>query len=186
MSSIGYWGQSRYWWVILAVGVLMIVCGFAYWIWPVVGYVAASRLFGWLLIAVGVVQLMVSSGVNRPKGWGWWLAGGIIDIFIGFMLVRSLVLSELILPYFFSIVFLYWGVISIIDACNLSGKKYWWLYLINGILMLIAGFFFIEAGWMQNVMMVSFLTSVAFIYWGIALCVGAYNFKPDTIGKTQP
>lgn len=178
MSSISYWGQSRYWWVVFAVGVLMIVCGFAYWLWPAVGYVAAARIFGWLLIAVGVVQLMVSAGVHRPKGWGWWLAGGIIDIFVGFMLVRSLVLSELVLPYFFAVVFMYWGVISIIDACRLSGTRYWWLYLINGILMLIVGFFFIESGLIQDMYMVSFLTSIAFIYWGIGLCAGANNFKP--------
>ncbi len=25
-----FWGQSRYWWVVLIAGILMVVCGFAY------------------------------------------------------------------------------------------------------------------------------------------------------------
>ena len=27
-------GQTRYWWVILAAGILMVICGFAYWFGP--------------------------------------------------------------------------------------------------------------------------------------------------------
>ena len=64
----------------------------------------ASQIFGWLLILAGVVQLCVSAGVNRPRGWGWWLAGGVIDMFVGFLLVRSVVLSEIVFPYFLAIV----------------------------------------------------------------------------------
>lgn len=93
-----FWGESRYWWVVLLAGILMVICGFAYWFWPVAGYAVASQIFGWLLILVGIVQLLVASGPNRGKGWGWWLAGGVIDIFIGFMLVRSIVLSEMVFP----------------------------------------------------------------------------------------
>ena len=30
-------GESRYWWVILLAGILMVICGFTYWFWPVAG-----------------------------------------------------------------------------------------------------------------------------------------------------
>ncbi len=86
-----FMGESRYWWVVLLAGILMVICGFAYWFWPVVGYAVASQLFGWLLIVIGVVQLLQASGPHAGRGWGWWLAGGIIDMFIGFMMVRSVV-----------------------------------------------------------------------------------------------
>lgn len=105
-----FWGRSRYWWVVLVAGILMVLCGFAYWFWPVAGYAVASQIFGWLLVLLGVVQLLVSSGVNRPRGWGWWLAGGIIDMFIGFMMVRSIVLSEAVFPYFIAFIFIFWGI----------------------------------------------------------------------------
>lgn len=177
--NFSYLGQSRAWWAVLLVGILLVIGGFAYWFFPAAGYAIASQIFGWLLILAGIVQLCVSAGQNRPRGWGWWLAGGIIDIFIGFMLVRSIILSEMVYPYFLALIFIFWGVEALVRACS-GNRKYWWLGIINGILLCIIGFFFMEAGYVQNMMMVSFLTSIAFIYWGFTVSMLAYEMKPDT------
>ena len=59
---------------------------FAYWFWPAAGYAIASQIFGWLLVLTGIVQICVSAGINRPRGWGWWLAGGVIDLFVGILI----------------------------------------------------------------------------------------------------
>lgn len=174
--KVGFWGRTRYWWVVLVVGILLVIGGFAYWFWPMAGYAVVSQLFGWLLIVVGVVQLCVSAGVNRPRGWGWWIAGGVIDLFVGFMLVRSVILSELLLPFFLALIFVYWGVASV--AASVDARGLWWLNIINGILLLIIGFLFMEAGYVQNVMMVSFLTSIAFVYWGFTIAIMSYDLKP--------
>ncbi|MDE6826096.1 MAG: hypothetical protein K2J18_04945, partial [Paramuribaculum sp.] len=64
------------------------------------------------------------------------------------------------------------------NAVTNSSRKYWWLYLINGILLMVIGFFFIEAGWVQDMMMSSFLTSLAFIYWGFSVAMFSYELKP--------
>lgn len=176
--NLNYFGRTKAWWVVLLVGILMVICGFAYWFWPVSGFAIASQIFGWLLILAGIVQLLVSSGPDRGKGWGWWLAGGVIDMFIGFMMVRSIVLSEAVFPYFIALIFLFWGISAICSAVQSSGRKYWWLYLINGILLMLIGFFFIEAGWTQDMMMTSFHTSLAFIYWGFSIAMFSYDMKP--------
>ncbi len=52
------------------------------------------------------------------------------------------------------------------------------MYLINGILLLIIGFFFMEAGYLQDMMMVSFLSALAFIYWGFTIAMTSYDMKP--------
>lgn len=174
--------QCRAWWAIALIGLLMMVCGIAYWFWPVAGYAVASMLFGWVLIAVGVVQLVVSSGPHPPRNWGWWLVGGVLDIFIGFMLVRSVVLSASLFPYFLSAVFIYWGVTALIEAVSHRAYRYWWLRLLNGILMLFIGFFFIEAGYLQDMILASTLVSLAFIYWGITLVTASLDMKPTTDG----
>lgn len=175
--NTSYLGTTRAWWVVLVVGILMVISGFAYWFWPAAGYAVASQIFGWLLILAGVVQLCVATGPNRASGWGWWLAGGVIDIFIGFMLVRSVILSEEVFPYFLAFLFIYWGVEALIGACY-RGGRYWWLGLINGIILSLIGFMFLEAGWVSDMLMVSFITSIAFIYWGFTLAVGSYNMRP--------
>ncbi len=173
-----FWGQSRFWWLVLVIGILMVIAGFAYCFFLAIGYEVASVLFGWMLIAIGIVQLCVSAGEHRPHGWGWWLAGGVIDMFIGFMLVRNITLAEAVFPYFIAFVFIYWGVSSLVAASNGRSRKYWWLQLINGVLLLLIGFFFCEAGYLQNMVNVSFLTSLAFIYWGFTLAMGAYDMRP--------
>ncbi|MCH5246953.1 MAG: DUF308 domain-containing protein [Muribaculaceae bacterium] len=176
--KLNYLGTSKYWWVALICGILLVIGGFAYWFWPQAGYAIASQIFGWLLILFGIVQLCFSASQNRPRGWGWWLAGGVIDMFIGFLLVRSIILSEIVFPYFLAIVFIFWGISALISSVSSREGRYWWLYLINGILLMIIGFFFLEAGYIQNMEMVSFLTALAFIYWGFSIAMTSYDMKP--------
>ncbi len=178
LVNLTYLGQTRAWWLVLAVGILLVLGGFAYWFWPAAGFAVASQIFGWLLILAGIVQLCVAAGPHHGKGWGWWLAGGIIDMFIGFMLVRSILLSEAVFPYFLAIIFIFWGAEGLIAACCRTNRKYWWLGLINGILLCLIGCFFLEAGYVSDMMMVSFLTSIAFIYWGFTLAIASYEMKP--------
>lgn len=167
---------SRLWWLIACVGILLVIGGFAYWFWPVAGFAVASQIFGWLLILTGVVQLCVAAGPNHARGWGWWLAGGIIDMFIGFMLVRSIMLSEAVFPYFLAFLFLFWGIESFV-SCGRGGHL-WWIRLINGILLCIISYLLLESGWVSNMLMVSFLTSIAFIYWGFTIALGAFAMRP--------
>lgn len=176
--NINFWGQSKYWWVMLIVGLLLVIGGFAYWFWPAAGFAVASQIFGWLLVLAGLVQITASASEKRPKGWGWWLAGGVIDLFIGFLLVRSVILSEIVYPYFLGIIFIFWGISAIAASAGSRARKYWWLYLIDGILLLLIGFFFLEAGYLQDMMMVSFLSALAFIYWGFTLAMTAYDMRP--------
>jgi uncharacterized membrane protein HdeD (DUF308 family) len=176
--SVSFWGESKYWWILLVIGILLVLGGFAYWFYPVAGYAIASQIFGWLLLVTGIVQLCVAAGANRPKGWGWWICGGVIDIFVGFVLVRSVILSEIVFPYFLALVFIYWGIASITSSVAGRKSSFWWMYLINGILLLIIGFFFLEAGWLQNMWMISFLAALAFIYWGFTVALTSYDMKP--------
>lgn len=176
--NINYFGKTRAWWVILIIGILLILGGFAYWFWPAAGYAVASQIFGWLLVLTGIVQLCVASGPDHAKAWGWWLAGGVIDLFVGFMLVRSVILSELVFPYFLAFVFMYWGIEAFIRAAYGRGNKTWWLGIINGILLFIIGLFFLEAGYLSNMWMVSFLSSIAFIFWGFTVSMTAYQMRP--------
>lgn len=174
-----YFGQSRYWWLVLIVGILLVIGGFAYWFWPAAGYAVASQIFGWLLVLAGIVQLCVAAGPNHPKGWGWWIAGGVIDMFIGFMMVRSIVFSEAVMPYFLAIIFIFWGIEAFIGAAYGRHNRYWWLGLVNGILLCLLGFFLIEANWISDMMMVSFIASISFIYWGFTIALAAYEMKPS-------
>ena len=95
LTTFNFWGKTKYWWGIMLVGILLIPAGLWLLFQPVMGYAVISMLLGWGLILFGVVQLTVSGDIEkRGQGWGWWLAGGIFDIFIGFLLISNLALSE--------------------------------------------------------------------------------------------
>lgn len=177
-TSVNFIGQTKYWWMILLVGIVLVIGGFAYWFWPDVGFAVGSQIFGWMLIMTGIVQLCVSAGEHRPRGWGWWLGGGVVNMLIGFLLVRSIMLSEFVFPFFLAAVFIYAGVVALIHASIRKNGSYWWINLINGILLLIIGFFFVDAGYHSEMEMVSFVTSLGFIYWGLTLAMSAYELKP--------
>lgn len=179
-TNVNYLGTTRWWWVVLLVGILLVLGGFAYFFWPAAGFAVASQIFGWLLVLTGIVQLCVAAGPNHAKAWGWWLVGGIIDMFVGFMLVRSIILSEMVFPYFLAIIFMFWGIEAFFGAAAGHRGKYWWLGIINGILLFIIGIFFLEAGYLSDMMMVSFLSSIAFIYWGFTVAIASYEMKPVT------
>ena len=180
LTTFNFWGKTKYWWRIMLVGILLIPAGLWLLLQPVMGYAVISMLLGWGLILFGVVQLTVSGDIEkRGQGWGWWLAGGIFDIFIGFLLISNLALSELTLPYFFAFIFLFKGLSNIISAFSMtSAYKYWWLYLINGIIMLLISFLFFFTPFTAAYSIV-FLCSFVFVYWGVALIIFSYDVKPD-------
>ncbi|MDE6305981.1 MAG: DUF308 domain-containing protein, partial [Muribaculaceae bacterium] len=97
------------------------------------------------------------------------------------VLVRSITLAEAVFPYFIAFVFIFWGISALVSAVNQRGRRYWWLYIINGILLLVIGFFFIDAGWGQDMEMTSFLVSLAFIYWGFSIAMASYDMKPTRV-----
>ena len=68
--SMNFWGQSKYWWIVLVAGILLVLGGFAYWFWPAAGYAVASQIFGWLLVLAGLVQICVSAGADHHFGLG--------------------------------------------------------------------------------------------------------------------
>ena len=96
---------------------------------------------------------------------------------IGFLLIQNLILAEATFPYFLAFIFLYWGVMDLIASFSNSARKYWWLSLINGVLLCIIGFLFITSGIGSDIITIDFLVSIAFIYWGFSLCVFSYQLK---------
>lgn len=182
-QGFNYLGGFKLWWLLLIVGILFVVGGFAYWLWPEAGYAVASLTFGWMLVGIGIVQICAVSGAGRPRGWGWWLAGGIINLFIGFMLVSNIFLAEVVLPYFLAFAFFYAGLMALAHAFGRKGYGLWWLSFINGILLIIIGCMFCGGGYYRDMTMVSFLAALAFIYWGFTLCTLSYDLKPRSLEK---
>ncbi|MBQ8423353.1 MAG: DUF308 domain-containing protein [Coprobacter sp.] len=184
LNEWSYWGKSRYWWAILLMGIALIPCGLWLIFKPLAGYAVISMLLGWILVLLGATQLIVAGDIaRRLPGWGWWFAGGIFDLFVGFLLVSNFVLSEMLLPYFFAFVLLYRGVKYVISG--IGARKWqssWWLYMLNGVLLMLLSLFFFFSPITATAVIV-YLCAVAFIYWGITLIIFATDIKPRKSAK---
>lgn len=184
ITALNFWGKTSYWWSMLILGLLIVVGGFWIMYQPVIGYAAIALLFGWSLFVGGIFQVVISTTITKEiQGWGWWLAGGILDVLIGLILVTNLVLTETALPYFFAFIFLFKGISNIIASFSMMSEyKYWWLYLINAVLLIVLSWLFFISPFAATFTIVV-LCSFVMIYWGTSLVVFAFDLKPSKEDK---
>ena len=58
-----------------------------------------SVLFGWIIFAIGVLEIILAASNRRYiTGRGWMLAGGIIEAIIGLILIFNVALSAATMP----------------------------------------------------------------------------------------
>ena len=174
-----FFGKTKYWWLLLVAGICITIVGIWMFIYPIQGYIIIAQAFGWCLLLSGIFQIVVSTSIHKKyHGWGWWLAGGIIDIIIGIILIINIGLSMEVLPLFFAFVFLFKGIENIIASfVSISVNKFLWLYLINGVLMIILSWIFFSS--VNNpTFIIDFLVSIILIYWGISMLFLSFDLKP--------
>ena len=87
------------WWLSLLVGLLYIIVAIYLMFAPLASYVALSILFSVSMFVSGLFE--IAFALANKKGissWGWYLAGGIIDLILGIFLMASPGLSMEVLP----------------------------------------------------------------------------------------
>ncbi|MDO5572121.1 MAG: DUF308 domain-containing protein [Bacteroidales bacterium] len=179
-----FYGRTKYWWAILVLGIAVALLGLWMLFFPIAGFDLLAMIFGWALIGAGIFELVVATSMEKKiPGWGWWLASGIIDILIGLVLVINQELSMEVLPYFFAFIFLFKGIQNIVAGFSMTSQnKYWWLYLLNGVLMLILSWIFFSS--VNNpAFIIDFLVSIVFIYWGAMTAFISFDVKPAQLKK---
>lgn len=89
----------RYWWLLLAVGLLLLAVGILIFLFPARSYLGLSMLLGWVILLAGILEVVLSA-TNRHfiTGRGWMLAGGIIEIILGLVLIFNVALAATMLP----------------------------------------------------------------------------------------
>lgn len=108
----------RYWWLLLAGGVILFLIGVVVFAFPVQSYVGMAVLFGWLMLLTGVVETIVAvRNTHYVTGRGWMLAWGVIEIVLGLILVFNVALSSAMLP----VVLGFWLLMRGFSAVGLGG-----------------------------------------------------------------
>ena len=86
----------RYWWLLLLTGIALFIIGLVVFLYPAQSYLGMSLMFGFLIFFSGLFQIILSAGNKHyMTGRGWMLAGGIIEVILGVILILNTALLEL-------------------------------------------------------------------------------------------
>lgn len=111
----------RYWWLLLLAGIVLLLVGILTFIFPGRSYLGMSLLFGWVILLAGILEVVISTA-NRHfiTGRGWMLAGGIIQIVLGGILIFNVGLSASMLPFFLG----FWLLMRAFSTIGLGSDMY--------------------------------------------------------------
>ncbi len=169
------------WWVSLLLGVLYI--GLAIWLlmYPGVTYETLSIVFSVCILMTGIFEIAFSLSNTKMPNWGWYLAGGIMDLIVGVMLMSYPGLSEAVLPMILAFWLMFRGFTGIglsFDAKSFGSKNWGWLLFISILAILCS----IGIIWMPAVGAMTYVvvTAMAFFvagFYRIALSMDLKGLK---------
>jgi len=167
VNYIGY--TSQYWWLMCSAGILFI--GLGVWILasPVSSYLSLSLFFACGMLFAGVFEVVFAIGNHTNlKGWGWTLAGGMIDLLLGAYLLYYPLLSMIVLPMIMGLWMLFRGCMAIGSSLELRayGVLDWIWLLVTGVLIVLLSLLIIAHPLLAAFTVVIW-TAFAFILSGI-------------------
>lgn len=118
-TTFFYTGKPKYWWLSLLVGIISIIMGVWSLVTPDTTLVALTIFFIAMFFISGITDIVYAL-YNRKtsNNWGWALAGGIIDIILGVLLVSlPLPVITTMLVYFVGFWILFRSVLALGLSC---------------------------------------------------------------------
>ena len=164
----------------IIMGVLLAIGGFYCVAAPVATYEALIWLFAIGIIVDGVTRILVWNEQRKAGvASGWTLAGGILSIILGILLLSNIalnIITGVFLAYVIAIGMVVGGITRIVAAFQIrnagpfAGQSSWVAILILGLLTTAVGIWFvINPG--AVVITVGFLMGLSIIFSGVALVV---------------
>lgn len=154
--------EVKNWWMSLLLGILYVVVAISLMFAPFSGYAVLSILFSISMLFSGLLEISFAvSNRKNVSSWGWYLAGGIIDMILGFYLIAYPLLSMEVIPFIIAFWLMFRGFSSIGYAMDLKryGTRDWGWYIAFGILAVICSLLILwqpAIGAMYAVYMISF------------------------------
>lgn len=159
----------KHWYLPLLVGVLFVGVGIYMFTTPAESYLTLSIVFILVFIFSGVTDIVFSiANKDELDGWGWNLAGGILNLVIGGVLIIHPVISVVTLPLFVGFTVLFRSIMAISSSIELKSYKVdgWGNLLTLGILGVVFSIILLWNPMFAGLTVVVW-TALAFIAFGI-------------------
>lgn len=166
-NVIGY--DTRYWWLLLAGGLLFIVLGGWVILSPEKSYLSLSLLLAIGMLATGLFESVFSLfHIRKIKDWGWIFAGGLVDAGLGVYVLNYPILTMIIMPTVIGIWMMLRGFMTISSPVTLKalGIKDWVWLMVTSTLLILPSLIILIDPFVGFVNVVK-LTGVAFMLSGL-------------------
>lgn len=145
-----------------------------------------------LAIAVGVGTLIAGTnklmldiaGRKELKGWGWFVAGGIAEILIGWFLLSNPGATSGALTLAIPLIIGFWAIFDgstqffTSFEAKKEGERYWWISMIGGIAMALLGFYImLTVNPASGALTVVFLLAFTFALSGITSIFSGFSLR---------
>lgn len=170
---------AKNWWLLLIAGIVYTFLGFLVWGHPGETILFATLYIGIALLVSGISMVVLSIGERDGlNNWGWYLATGLIDVFLGGVLLFNPIASAVTLMLLVGFWFMFRGIIEFVNSFDLKkkGVSNWWLNLIGGLTVAVFGFIIIGRPLAGSLAIVS-LISFAFWIKGSILLIMALGIR---------
>ena len=124
---------AQKWGWFLALGIVLIIVGFAAIVWPFPATVAAKTVLGWLFLIGGIFMIIHAFQAPGWQGFLWSLLVGILYLVAGGYLAFFPLTGLLTLAFLLIILFAVEGIFEIILAFRLRPHEGWGFMLLSGI-----------------------------------------------------
>ena len=171
--------EVKNWWISLILGILYVIVAISLMFSPLSGYAVLSILFSVSVLFSGLLEISFAvSNRRRVSSWGWYLAGGIIDMILGFYLITYPMLSMEVITFIIAFWLMFRGFSSVGYAMDLKryGTRDWGWYVAFGILAVICSLIILwqpAVGALYAVYMISF----AFLIIGFFRIMLSFELK---------
>jgi len=136
-------GTVKNWWVFLIIGILLLIGSYYMFTTPVESFIGLAGLFSALILVSGLFRVFFAlTNKDDIENFGLYLAGGVLDVIVGFILLKypgmTLVLFSLFIGFW--LLFRGFNIISISFQVKKQEDSNWFWILLFGILVVIFAF----------------------------------------------
>ena len=170
---------QKLWWFTLLRGIILLILAFFVFRHPVNALMGVAIYIGISLLITGILQTGASIGFRDSfPNWGWILAGGLLDIVFGFVLLSSPALTAASLPFVVGFWIIVSGIMSFADSfqSKKEGNSLWGLSMLGGVLSVIVGYF-IMSNIIIGALTITTWMGIGFLIIGIVNIVIGFKLK---------
>lgn len=168
------------WWLSLLVGILAIIVGIWCLVSPDKSLVGITYVFVFSLLIAGILDIVFAiSNRNEMYGWGWNLAGGILEVLLGIILLSlPLLIITGIIIYLVGFWILFRSIWGIGESCQLQalGVRGWGWLLALSIISVILAFLYLLSPVFGGIFLILFV-GMSMICYGIFRIVMAFELR---------